>query len=296
MGKCELENTYLYQYREAIRRKKVRAGREIIMELDNLINDFYDTQYLYNPADAYIRIDFIETFVKLTKAPFYGKPMKLLLWQKALIEVAYSFKIKSLDTGQWVDRFQEVLLIISRKCGKTELIAALMVTELFIGDEGRDIVCSGTDDNIADICYQAVDRMRLLIDKDSVRSWKNQKGIRCLYNNNFIFKLSDSSRNKEGRNIDIAGIDEVWALLDDGIYKPIQQSTSTKDSYKIFMFGSEGLVDGGFLDEEKAKYQAIIRNEDDTESAKRKLPWIYSQDSESEVWETNEEGINLDWE
>ena len=170
MGKCELENTYLYQYREAIRRKKVRAGREIIMELDNLINDFYDTQYLYNPADAYIRIDFIETFVKLTKAPFYGKTMKLLLWQKALIEVAYSFKIKSLDTGQWVDRFQEVLLIISRKCGKTELIAALMVTELFIGDEGRDIVCSGTDDNIADICYLAVDRMRLLIDKDSVRS------------------------------------------------------------------------------------------------------------------------------
>lgn len=296
MKTIKLEDTYLYKYREAIRSGEIKAGLEMIMELDNLIKDFHDPQYRYEVKEAYIRIDFIETFVKLTKAPFYGKPMKLLLWQKALIEVAYSFKMKSLDSGEWVDRFQEILLIISRKCGKTETIAALMLAELFLGNDGSDIVCSGTNDNIADICYQAVDTMRLMIDPKQVRTWKNQKGIKCLLNNNKMFKLSDSSRNKEGRNIDFAGIDEIWALLDDGIYKPIQQSTSTKDSYKIFMFGSEGLVDNGFLDQTKEEYQKIIRNEVETESSKRKLPWIYSMDSESEVWETNAGGINPNWE
>ena len=268
----------------------------MIMELDNLIEDFFCEEYKYDTTNAYIRIDFIEHCVKLTKAPFYGKPMQLLLWQKALIEVAYSFKIKSLDTNEWVDRFQEILLIIARKCGKTELIAALELTEMILGKPGSDIVCSGTNDGTADLCYQAIDTMRLIIDPQSVDTWRNQKGIKCFETKNSIYKLSDSSRQKEGRNIDFAGIDEVWSLADDGIYKPIQQSTSTKESYKIFMFGSEGFVADGFLDDQTKKYRKIIRKEDVTESSKRKLPWIYSMDDEREVWDTNEDGINPLWE
>lgn len=266
------------------------------MELDNLIEDFFCEEYKYDTTNAYIRIDFIEHCVKLTKAPFYGKPMQLLLWQKALIEVAYSFKIKSLDTNEWVDRFQEILLIIARKCGKTELIAALELTEMILGKPGSDIVCSGTNDGTADLCYQAIDTMRLIIDPQSVDTWRNQKGIKCFETKNSIYKLSDSSRQKEGRNIDFAGIDEVWSLADDGIYKPIQQSTSTKESYKIFMFSSEGFVADGFLDNQTKKYRKIIRKEDATESSKRKLPWIYSMDDEREVWDTNEDGINPLWE
>ena len=268
----------------------------MIMELDNLIEDFFCEEYKYDTTNAYIRIDFIEHCVKLTKAPFYGKPMQLLLWQKALIEVAYSFKIKSLDTNEWVARVQEILLIIARKCGKTELIAALELTEMILGKPGSDIVCSGTNDGTADLCYQAIDTMRLIIDPQSVDTWRNQKGIKCFETKNSIYKLSDSSRQKEGRNIDFAGIDEVWSLADDGIYKPIQQSTSTKESYKIFMFGSEGFVADGFLDEQTKKYRKIIRKEDATESSKRKLPWIYSMDDEREVWDTNEDGINPLWE
>lgn len=267
----------------------------MIMELDNLIEDFFCEEYKYDTTNAYIRIDFIEHCVKLTKAPFYGKPMQLLLWQKALIEVAYSFKIKSLDTNEWVDRFQEILLIIARKCGKTELIAALELTEMILGKPGSDIVCSGTNDGTADLCYQAIDTMRLIIDPQSVDTWRNQKGIKCFETKNSIYKLSDSSRQKEGRNIDFAGIDEVWSLADDGIYKPIQQSTSTKESYKIFMFSSEGFVADGFLDNQTKKYRKIIRKEDATESSKRKLPWIYSMDDEREVWDTNEDGINPLW-
>lgn len=296
MNNIKLEDTYLYKYREEIKKGNIFAGYDLIQELDNLIEDFNSGEYKYDTREAYIRIEFIESCIKLTKAPFYGKPMKLLLWEKALIEVAYSFKMISIDTNDWVDRFQEILLIISRKCGKTEFIAALELSEMFLGKPGSDIVCSGTNDGTADLCYQAIDTMRLLIDPESVDTWRNQKGLKCFITKNSIFKLSDSSRQKEGRNIDFAGIDEIWALLDDGIYKPIQQSTSTKDNYKIFMFGSEGFVADGFLDDQTKKYRAIIRKEDTSESSKRKLPWLYTQDDESEVWDTNEEGINPLWE
>lgn len=288
-------SNYLIQYREAIRKGEIVAGMDMIMELDNLIEDMSSSEYIYDTRDAEIRIDFIEHCIRLTKAPFYGKPMVLLLWEKAYIEVLYSFKMKSLDSGEWVDRFQESLLLICRKNGKTELIAALQLTDLFIGGEGIDIVCSGTNDGTADLAYQAIDTMRLLIDPKQIDSWRNQKGIKCLINNNHIYKLSDSTRQKEGRNIDFAGIDEVWSLTDEGIYKPIQQSTSTKEKFKILMFGSEGFVDG-FLVETRAAYTKIIKGEDDTESAKRKLPWLYTQDSEREVWDTDENGISKLWE
>lgn len=292
-----MATNYLIQYREAIRRGEIRAGYDMIDELDRLIADLDDPQYRYDTTAAELRIDFIENCVKLTKAPFYGKPMKLLPWEKAFIEVVYSFKIRDIDSGEWVQRFQEILLLICRKNGKTELIAALLLTELIIGGIGIDIVCSGMDDGTADLCYTAIDTMRLLIDPKSVDTWRNQKGIKCFANNNHIYKLANSTRQREGRNIDIAALDEVWSLPADGdIYKSIQQSTSVKDSYKIFMFGSEGFVADGFLDRKRTEYTAIVRGEDDSEVSKRKLPWIYTQDSEQEVWDTNEDGINPNWE
>lgn len=286
---------WLKEYHATIKRGEIKAGVDMITELDNLLADLNDPQYRYDTELADLIIDFIENCCKLTVAPFYGKPFILELWQKAFIEASFSFQIRSIDSGEWVQRFQEILLLIARKNGKTELIAAILFTLLILGNEGSQIVCSGTNDNIASICYDTIERMRLLVDPQSVDTWKNQKGIKCKINGNFIFKLCDSTRGKEGRNIDVAGIDEIHELLNDGIYKPIQQSTGVKDNYIIFMFSSEGFTNEGFLDEKRKDYTAIIYGEDTSESAKRKLPWIYTMDSEAEVWEVNEDGINPNW-
>ena len=289
--------SFLLDYRSAIRSGEIKAGMDMVQELDRLIEDLDSPEYIYDTRGAYIRIDFIEHCIKLTKSPYYGKPMELLLWQKAFIEVFYSFKIRSVDSGAWVDRFQESLLLIARKNGKSELIAAMQLTELILGREGSDIVCSGMDDGTADLAYQAIDTMRLMIDPKQVDTWRNQKGIKCLVNGSHIYKLSASTRQREGRNIDYAGIDEVWSLPADGdIYKSIQQSTSVKENYKIVMFGSEGFVVDGFLDKKRDEYSKIIAGEDDTEAAKRKLPWMYTQDSEQEIWRTDGDGISAAWE
>ena len=287
-------SNYIKQYREAIKSGAILAGRDMVTELDNLITDIESGEYIFDTAEAELRIDFIENCVRLTKAPYYGKPMKLMLWEKAFIEASFSFKMKSLD-GEWVNRFQEALLLIPRKNGKTEFIAALLLSEMIFGKAGSDIICSGTDDGTADLCYTAVDTMRLQIDPASVDTWRNQKGIKCFLNNNHIYKLASSTRQREGRNIDVASLDEVWSLPEDGdIYKSIQQSTSTKEDYKIYMIGSEGFVDG-FLNKKRKEYTDIIYGEDDDISSKRKLPWIYSQDSESEIWKTDSDGVARAW-
>lgn len=273
---------YLIQYREEIRKGKIIAGRELIMELDRLIEDLENPRYIYDTSGAYERMDFMENCIRLTKAPFYNKPMKLMLWQKAFIEVVYSFKMA--ETG--FDRFKKIVLLIARKNTKSETCSALGLTEFFLGEEGNDIVCSSNDDNQASIVYDSIDLMRVLIDPDDLDSKRNQRYILNKATNTKIFKLSDKTRNKEGRNIGFAIVDETHEMKTNVIAKSIEQSQSLKDNPKFINITTEGFVNDGYLDDELKKCRAIINGEDDGIMAERTLPWLYTQDSEREVWES----------
>lgn len=285
-----MSDFYLLQYREAIRRGDIVAGIELITELDNLIEDLSNPRYIYDTTDAYLRIDFMENCIRLTKSPFYNKPMKLMLWQKAFIEVTFSFKMAnefytdSSGERKNVDRFKKILLLIARKNTKSETCSALTLTESIVGNEGADLVCSSNDDIQASILYDAIDTMRLLIDPEQLDTRKNQRFIKILPTNSKIFKLSDRTRNKEGRNIDFAVIDEVHEMQTNVIIKSIEQSQSLKDNPKLIEITTEGFVNDGALDEELKTGRAIINKEDDGVSAERSLYWLYTQDNEQEIW------------
>lgn len=282
---------YLLQYREAIRRGEIIAGVELITELDNLISDLDDPRYIYDTRDAEQRIDFMENCIRLTKSPFYGKPMKLMLWQKAFIEVVYSFKMADRTYTDAdgrvrpVDRFQKIVLLIGRKNTKSETCSALELTESIVGNEGADLVCSSNDDIQASILYDAIDTMRLMIDPEQIDTRKNQRFIKILVTNSKIFKLSDRTKNKEGRNIDFAVIDEVHEMKDNVILKSIEQSQSLKDNPKLIIITTEGFVNDGALDNILRDCRKVINGEDDGVSAERLLPWLYTQDSEQEIWQ-----------
>ena len=273
-------NGYLEEYFAKISSGEILAGRELKAELARLMEDLESDRYIYDCRAADLRIDFLENCIRLTKSPFYGKPMKLLLFQKAFLSAVYGFKM---EDGS--ERFRRIMFLISRKNGKSELCSALALCEMILGDEGSDIVLSSNDDTQADILYQATDTMRLMIDPNSRDTWRNQKGIKCLITDSKIFKLSDRTRNKEGRNINQAIVDEVHEMKDNTIVKSIEQSQSLKPNPKLILITTEGFVNDGFLDEELRKARAILNGEDDSISAERYLPWLYTQDSEQEIWQ-----------
>lgn len=274
------EETWLWRYWDAIRRGEIIVGVELRTELDRLIADLEDDRFYYDTTAADLRMDFMQNCIRLTKAPFYGKPMVLMLWQKAFIETMYSFKMA--EDG--FDRFQRIVLLIARKNTKSETCSALTLTEAIVGQEGADLVCSSNDDPQANILYVAVDTMRQMIDPKSRDTWRNRDGIKILANGSKIFKLSDRTRNKEGRNIDFAVVDECHEMKENVIVKSIEQSQSLKQNPKLILITTEGFVNEGFLDEELRKCRAIIAGEDDDIDAVRTLPWLYTQDSEQEVW------------
>ena len=284
MLKYNPDNSFLLEYRERCKCGDEVIGQDLMIELDNLYEDLVTERFLYDQADAFLRMDFMENCVRLTKSPYYNKPMKLMLWQKALIEAVYSFKMPETKFR----RFQKILLLIARKNTKSETCSALGLCEFFFGNPGSDIVASSNDDAQASIIFDAIDTMRLLVDPDSKDTKRNQRYILNKDTNTKIFKLSDRTKNKEGRNIDTAFLDESHEMKENVIAKSIEQSQSLKDEPLFFNLTTEGFVVGGYLDGELEKARAVINREDpDDPAADRLLPWLYTQDSEQEIWRGN---------
>ena len=284
------DNSFLLEYRSRAETGEIIIGQELWMELDNLAEDFHNDRYFYNTDDARLRMDFMENCIRLTKSPFYNKPMVLMLWQKAFIEAFYSFKMRETR----FDRFKKLLLLIARKNTKSETSSALANSEFIVGNEGADICCSSNDDAQCGIVYDAIDLMRRLYDPKDLDSKRNQSFILNKVTNTKVFKLSDRTRNKEGRNIDFAIVDETHEMKENIIAKSIEQSQSLKDNPKFINITTEGFVVDGFLDEELKKARRIILKEDIGLAAERELPWLYTQDSEQEVWIGNRQ--NRLWE
>lgn len=291
----EKSNGYLEAYYQACKRGEYIIGIELSLSLENLVKEQISAEYRYDTTLADKYIDFMENCVRLTKSPFYNKPMKLMLWQKAWISALFGFKIYDKEMSRWVNRFKETLLLIGRKNTKSETSSALCLADLLIGGEGRRIVCASNTYDQSQIVFDAVDTMRMMIDPDSKDTWRNRKGLICLYNDNRVITMSERTRTKEGLNIDLAVVDEVHEMKDNSLVKPIEQSMSTKEEGLMILITTEGFVNDGYLDGKLAEYRAIINGEKTGMAAKRKLPWLYTQDSEQEVWNVNEDGINPAW-
>lgn len=288
LTKYMIRDSFLLEYKREIDEGHILVGQELYQELENLVDDMeHNDEYYFDTRDALLRMDFMEHCVRLTKSPYYGQLMKLMLWQKAYIETLYSFKMAKVrqDTGKVIDRFKKSLLLIARKNTKSETCSALGNAEFIVGNEGSDIVCSSNDDAQASIVYDAMDTMRQLYDPDDQDTKRNQRFILNRGTNTKIFKLSDRTRNKEGRNIDWAILDEAHEMRDNTIAKSIEQSQSVKDNPKFIIITTEGFTVDGYLDEELRTCRAIIKGEDDSISATRYLPWLYTQDSEQEVFQ-----------
>lgn len=113
-----MEVNYLKQYYEEIQKGNIIVGLELKTELQKLIKDLDNPQYRYDTSESHLRIEFMENLCLQSKKPFYNVPMQLLLWEKAFIEVVYSFKFFDEELNRWARRFQNVILLIARKMAK----------------------------------------------------------------------------------------------------------------------------------------------------------------------------------
>lgn len=291
--------SYLHLYAEKIKSGQIVAGTHIKQGIRRFLDDFDNPELRIDLSESDKRIRFIENECKLYEAPFSGRPFRLELFQKAIIESIYAIKKwnpeANFGKGGWVRKYQDVLILIARKNGKTPLVAAISLSEFVCGEMGTKILYGSNDFEQADLAFSATDAMREESPSMAKRTRRNQKGIffgnpkhrktkgkYSYQNKGSIRKISANGKNKEGRNIKVGVVDEVHEMEDDHLIMPIQQALSTQDEPLYFEITTEGFTEDGYLDHRLADAQKVLDGELDRPDW---AIWWYSQDSEEEVWQ-----------
>ena len=291
--------SYPHLYAEKIKSGQIVAGTRIKKGIRRFLDDFDNPELRIDLSESDKRIRFIEHECKLYEAPFSGRPFKLELFQKAIIESIYAIKKwnpeANFGKGGWVRKYQDVLILIARKNGKTPLVAAVSLSEFMCGEMGTKILYGSNDFEQADLAFSATDAMREESPSMAKRTRRNQKGIffgnpkhrktkgkYSYQNKGSIRKISANGKNKEGRNIKVGVVDEVHEMEDDHLIMPIQQALSTQDEPLYFEITTEGFTEDGYLDHRLADAQKVLDGELDRPDW---AIWWYSQDSEEEVWQ-----------
>lgn len=288
-------HSWLLEYIHKCKTGKIIIGHELMQMLDILIDHFDSTEITFELEDAHKRIKFIETQCKHYEAPFAGKLFILELFQKAVVEAIYSFKIFDIEIGRRVRLYQDILYLVGRKNGKTPFISALNLADFFCGPLGLRILCSSNDYEQADLMFQAINAMREesksleKVTRKNIKGifWGNPKnkktqGKYSYRNKGCIKKISAKTGAKEGRNIGIGSVDEVHEMKDNTSVMPIRQALSTQDEPLYYELTTEGTVNDGYLDERLKEARRVLSGELERP---RWLIWLYTQDNEAEVWQ-----------
>lgn len=273
---------FLQEYTEKVFSGEIVAGTELKRMLKMLQADRESGKYIFDTKYSELRIEFIETFCRQGKAPFYNKTPKLMLWQKAFLTALYSFYRKDKNGNKGLLRFQKALLLIARKNGKSALASFDGFTELAIGQGGQFICCGSNDDKQASLIFNEVKGLSKRAEKTPKRFHCNLTTVKNNKNDNEVFKMSARTRDKDGRQISKAFLDEIHNARDNELYMSIWQSMSIAEEPLLIMLTTEGFVNGGLLDKELNYVRSILRGEieDDTY-----LAFLYTQDSENEIWQ-----------
>ena len=293
------EHSYLIEYYNKCKSGEILIGKELMTQLDMLIEDMDDPKYRFDLEVAHKRIKFIQNECKHSISPFAGKPFILELHQKALREAIYGFYMEI--EGQWLRRFTEVTYLVARKNGKTTEVAADGNSEFFCGNAGTNILCASNDYEQAGLVFDEINNMREESPKLAKVTRKNIKGIFMgnpkqkskkgkfsRQNKAKIKKLSAKTGAKEGKNVDVALVDEVHEMKDDSLVRPIKQSMSTKDEPLFIEISTEGFTEDGYLDKRLVEARRVLKGE---LNRPRWLIWLYTQDSETEIWQNRKSWV-----
>ena len=270
--------SYLLDYWDMIRKGEIVAGYWMRQEIRRLVEDL--DVYEYDTTEAEKRIKFMETLCLQSKQPYYMQPIVLMPWEKAFIEAIYSFRMDDKK------RFTEALLEISRKNGKSSLLAANGMYDLFCGEGGADICCASNDDRQCRIIWEEIAGMRSRLDPKKTLTGQNLTEIKNKAKNITVRRLSSKTQNKDGYNISVTLLDESHDIAEENGQSEVAEACwrgmSSKEEPLFINCTTQGFNRDCYLDKKIAYAKAVINGEITDEHF---IAFLFEQDSEQEVWQ-----------
>ena len=222
------------------------AGKLIILACKRFLSWFDRDDVTFNYDDVDAKIRFVSKF-KLTEDPFTGKPFNLLPYQQWIFANIFGFFYKGTDNRV----IRNVLLLMARKQGKTQLAAGLLLSALVMDKQisvtGYTIANSSEQAGLAfkaisDLC-STVDPKQKIFQRGKARVIKN---IEIPATKSRIRVLSSDTSKLDGLNPQIfiqdeghaAKTDDIWGVMttgQDARHNPLAISISTAG----FLVGDE---------------------------------------------------------
>jgi phage terminase large subunit-like protein len=190
---------------------------------DNLALDqgyYYDEKPLYRPIRKWI-----ETYLVQSKAPFDGKPLKLIDWQIDYLRRLYSWwRVDTGIGGEPLLRYDFATVFIPKKQGKSTLCAAQALAHLVWIAGSEVAVVASTTEQAAVVFSQSADfcENHEALQELDVRRYN--KTILDHDRKSKLFTLSGDIKGKSGFNLSFCVYDEflevpadraaiIWARL-----------------------------------------------------------------------------------
>ena len=291
--KYELDYNPIIEYWtwiNANRRNRRRTSKKIHVVYNELIRIINDpkSEWEYDPSKANHAIEFIENFCRHSKGKLGGQPFILELWQKALVAAIFGI-VHKIDGTR---KYQEVILIVGRKNGKSTLAAAIgLYMQIADGEPGAEVYACATKKDQAKIIWLEAKRMVRKSPTLRKRMKTLVAEITSDFNDSFFRPLGRDSDTLDGLNVHGALLDEIHAWQDQNLYDVIADGTSSREEPLILITTTAGTVRERVFDLKYDECKMVLNGYDDPEGYKneRLLPIIYELNNkkdwtDSESW------------
>lgn len=252
----------------------------VYRELVRLIVDPL-SEYEYSHEKACHAIEFIQRYCKHSKGKMGGKPFILELWQSAFVAATFGI-VHKIDGTR---KYQEVMLVVARKNGKSTLAAAIgLYLQVADAEPGAEVYACATKKDQAKIIWLEAKRMV----KKSPTLLKRIKPLVSEmvadFNDSFFKPLGSDSETLDGLNVHGALLDEIHAWKTKELYDVIVDGTSARDQPLIVITTTAGTIRESIYDIKYDEAERVINGYTDPDGYKneRLLPIIYELDQRSE--------------
>jgi phage terminase large subunit-like protein len=198
-------DNFILKYYQGIEEGSITVGKWIKLLYEYVIEGLRKKSFYYDHKKATKAISFIERFCRHHEGELGGQLIKLELWQKAFISVLFGVVDK-----HGYRQFNEILLVMARKQGKTLLASAIATYEAYAdGEYGARVYMAAPKLQQANICY---DQCYQTIKKEPELekfAKKRRTDIYIEYSNSSIAPLAFSEKKSDGLNVSCAVLDEV---------------------------------------------------------------------------------------
>lgn len=274
-------------YLEGIQDGSIVAGRKMRRLADKMLKRIHDgyRKWHWDAQKAVRPVAFIERFCCYPAGRKMGEPFVLERYERAWIELVFGFV-----DGDGLREFQEVIIEVARKNGKTSILAALELYMLVSDGEGApQVYNSAVTGNQASLGYGAAmhmlrksPKLRKWIREGAVKERDNQSGLVCDAALGYICTLSGDSKSLDGLDVSFAVLDELAAWKTRGVYDLVKQAVGAREQPLIMAISTQGFIRDSIWD---SQLEYANRWLDDEVDDDRFIALLYEMDDRSEMYD-----------